>query len=87
MPIELKPKTSTNEAAPEETQGLMLFNEDGELTLAGETVTEFLASADFSAVMESPDAAPFLTNPAHSATDRRRRRSCGSTRRRARRRW
>jgi hypothetical protein len=69
MPIELKPKTSTNEAAPEETQGLMLFNEDGELTLAGETVTEFLASADFSAVMESPDAAPFLTNPAHSATD------------------
>lgn len=69
MPIELKPKTSTNEAAPEETQGLMLFNEDGDLTLAGETVADFLASADFSAVVESEHAAPFLTNPAVTDED------------------
>lgn len=69
MPIELKPKTSTNEAAPEETQGLMLFNEDGELTLAGETVADFLSSADFSAVVESEHAAPFLSNPAVTDED------------------
>jgi len=63
MPIELKPKSSAREAAYEETQGLMLFNEDGELTLAGETIADFLSTADFSAVTESEEALPFLSNP------------------------
>jgi len=69
MPIELKPKSSVREAAPEETQGLMLFNEDGELTLAGETIADFLSTADFSAITESEAALPFLSNPAACADD------------------
>jgi hypothetical protein len=70
MPIELKPKTSATEAAaPEAKKGLALFNEDGELTLAGQTIADFLEAADFTAVTESPDALPFLFNPAASAED------------------
>ena len=68
MPIVLKPKTSEKEEAPK-AKGLTLFNEDGELTLPGDTIADFLEAADFSAVTESPDALPFLSNPDASADD------------------
>ena len=69
MPIELKPKTSKTEEEAPEAKGLVLFNEDGELTLAGETLADFLAAADFTAVTESPDALPFLSNPDATVED------------------
>lgn len=62
MPIELKKKTAApaDETAPEAKKGLTLFNEDGELTLPGETIADFLETCDFTPVMESEDAQPFL---------------------------
>jgi len=58
MPVILK-HTRLDESE-HNTGALSLFNEDGELTLAGEVVSDFLEHADFSSVFEHSEAENYL---------------------------
>lgn len=57
MPVILPKRSRLIEAEEGE---LALFNEDGEPTLAGEVVADFLEHADFSAVFEHPEAQKYI---------------------------
>lgn len=58
MPVVLRKQTRLDES--EHQEELALFNEDGELTLAGEVVADFLEHADFSNAFDHTEAANYL---------------------------
>jgi uncharacterized protein YbaR (Trm112 family) len=70
MPIQFKPKSSKQEEERTSAErSLLLFTESGELTLAGQTIADFLETVDFEDVTTSPEAEAFLFNPDVTADD------------------
>lgn len=60
MPITLQSVNESRDPHTDDVADLKLFDESGGLTVAGEVYAQFLEAADFSALFEHPEAAPFV---------------------------